>query len=92
MTATNTNANGDANNPRARKRVAAKPSSRPDAERVKLTLYLDAPLARRFAVHAAMTGVDRSGLFAELVRAHCRRFVVSDRQAAAEGGAEPDGA
>jgi hypothetical protein len=75
-----------------RKRVAAKPSSRPDAERVKLTLYLDADLARRFAVHATMTVLDRSELFAEMVRTHCRRFVVSDRQAAAGEPAEPDAA
>jgi hypothetical protein len=44
--------------PRSRKRVATKPSSRPDAERVNLTLYPDADLARRFPVHATMTGVD----------------------------------
>ena len=37
-----------------------------------------------------MTGLDRSELFAEMVRTHCRRFVVSDRQAAAGEPAEPD--
>ena len=84
--------NGDAKSPTPRKRVAAKPSSRPDGERIKVTLYLDADLARRFAVHATMTGVDRSELLAEMVRAHCRRFVVSDRQAAAGEPAEPDAA
>ncbi len=70
----------DAQSPKPRKRSASKASSRPDAGRVKLTLYLDADLSRRFTVHAAMTGVDRSTLFAEMVRAHCRRFVVSDRE------------
>lgn len=70
----------DASTPKSRKRVAAKPSNRPDAERVKLTLYLDADLARRFSVHAAMTGLDKSQLFAELVKAGCKRFVVSDRE------------
>ena len=75
-----------------RKQVAAKPSSRPAAERAKLTLYLAAALARRFAVHATMTGLDRSELLAEMVRTHCRRFVVSDRQAAAGEPAETDAA
>ena len=84
--------NGDAPAPRSRKRVATKTSSRLDAERVKLTLYLDADLARRFAVHATMTGMDRSELLAEMVRTHCRRFVVSDRQSPAEALAEPDAA
>ena len=35
-------------------------TSRRQDDRVKLTLYLPADLARRFAVHAAMTGQDRS--------------------------------
>jgi hypothetical protein len=71
---------GDAQGPKPRRRVAAKTPSRQDAERVKHTLYLDADLSRRFSVHAAMTGMDKSELFAELVRAGCRRFVVSDRE------------
>jgi len=70
----------DAQSPRTRRRPAAKPAGRQDAERVKHTLYLDADLSKRFTVHAAMTGVDRSELFAELVKAGCRRFVVSDRE------------
>jgi len=72
--------------PKPRKRPAVKASSRPDAERVKMTLYLDFDLSKRFTVHAAMTGVDRSKLFAEMVRAHCRRCVVSDRE---RGAGEP---
>jgi len=82
----------DATGPKPRKRPAARASSRPDAERLKLTLYLDADLSRRFTVHAAMTGVDRSTLFAEMVRAHCRRFVVSDRERGPGEAAEPDAA
>jgi hypothetical protein len=83
---------GDAPTPKARKRSTAKTSTRPDAERVKLTLYLDADLARRFTVHAAMTGVDKSTLFAELVKAGCRRFVVSDRERGPGDTAETDAA
>jgi hypothetical protein len=48
------------------------------------------PEGRRFAVHAAMTGLDRSELFAELVKAGCRRSVVSHHQVMAEEPAEPD--
>lgn len=82
----------DAPIPKTRKRSAAKASGRHDAERVKLTLYLDADLSKRFTVHAAMTGVDRSQLFAEMVKAHCRRFVVSDRASAPGGPVDTDGA
>jgi hypothetical protein len=57
-----------------------------------MTPYLYASLARRFAVHATMTGLDRSERFAETVRTHCRRFVVSDRQTAAGEPVEPDAA
>jgi hypothetical protein len=35
-------------------------------------------------------GVDRSELFAEMVRAHCRRSIVSHHQAMAGEPAEPD--
>ena len=54
----------------------------------KLTLYLPPELARRFAVHAEMTDLDKSELFVEMVRAHCRRFVVHDhgREAGGEQG------
>lgn len=45
---------------------------------MKLTLYLPADLAKRFGVHAQMTDLDKSELFAEMVRTHCRRFVVHD--------------
>jgi hypothetical protein len=61
-----------------------KPPGKPDPQQavkpVKLTLQLSPELAKRFGVHAEMTGVSKSELFAELVRAGCKRFVVSDRQ------------
>jgi hypothetical protein len=63
---------------RPRRRQAAKASGPQDAQRVKHTLYLPVELSRRFGVHAEMTGQDKSELFAEMVRAHCRRFVVHD--------------
>ena len=62
-----------------RKRSPAKTSNRQDEPKTKLTLYVPAELARRFAVHATYSDMDRSALFAEMIREHCKRFVVSDR-------------
>jgi hypothetical protein len=63
-----------------RRRSAAKTVSRHDEVKTKITLYVTADLARRFAVHATYTDQDKSALFAEMIREHCKRFVVSDRQ------------
>ena len=41
---------------KARKRAAVKPSSRPAADKQKLTLYVTVEAAQRLAVHATMTG------------------------------------
>jgi len=62
----------------AKRRTTSKPASQPDEKPVKLTLQLPAELARRFGVHAEMTGQSKSELFAELVRDGCRRYVVHD--------------
>ena len=64
---------------KTRKRSAAKATNRQDAPKEKVTLYLPADLARRFSVHVTYSGMDRSEYFAEMVRQHCRRYVVSDR-------------
>ena len=64
----------------SKRRIPGKPSDRPDEKPVKLTLTLSADLAKRFGVHAEMVGVSKSELFAELVKAGCKRFVVSDRE------------
>ena len=64
---------------KATRKKAAKPSSRQDEPKAKLTLYVPADLAKRFATHAVYSDMDRSELFAEMIRQHCRRFVVSDR-------------
>ncbi len=74
--------------PKTRKRAASKTASRQDDQKVKVTLYLPADLAKRFAVHATYTDMDRSELFAEMVREHCKRFVVSDRSRAQDENAE----
>ena len=81
----------DASGPKPRRRVAAKASGRLDAKRTKLTLYLDADLAKRFATHAVQMDMDKSELLAELVRSGCKRFVVSDRERPG-ASAEPDAA
>ncbi len=70
----------------AKRGKVGKAPERPDEKPVKLNLSLPADLARRFGVHAEMSGQSKSDLFAELVRAGCRRWVVSDRQG---GAGEP---
>ena len=69
---------------KARKRSPAKTLSRQDDQKTKLTLYVPADLAKRFAVHATYSDMDRSALFAEMIREHCKRFVVSDRAKSAD--------
>ncbi len=64
---------------KSKKRVLAKSSCRQDDPKMKLTLYIPADLAKRFAVHATYSDMDKSELFAAMIREHCRRFVVSDR-------------
>jgi hypothetical protein len=64
---------------KTRKRSPAKTPSRQDDQKTKLTLYVPADLAKRFAVHATYSDMDRSALFAEMIREHCKRFIVSDR-------------
>lgn len=64
---------------KTRKRPATKATTRHDAPKEKVTLYLPADLARRFSVHVTYSGMDRSEYFADMVRQHCRRYVVSDR-------------
>jgi hypothetical protein len=69
---------------KARKRNPAKTPSRQDDQKTKLTLYVPADLAKRFAVHATYSDMDRSALFAEMIREHCKRFIVSDRAKVAD--------
>ena len=75
----------------SKRRNPGKPSPQQDEKPVKLTLQLSGDLAKRFGVHAEMSGLSKSELFAELVKAGCRRYVVSDRQGAGEP-AESDAA
>jgi hypothetical protein len=79
-----TQTQGEAVTVKARKRSPAKASCRQDDLKTKLTLYVPADLAKRFAVHATYSDLDRSALFAEMIREHCKRFVVSDRAKAAD--------
>jgi hypothetical protein len=43
-------------------------------------------------VHAAMLGMSRSDVIADLIRTHCRRFVISDRERPAEQGGDVEAA
>lgn len=80
---------GDATTSRPKRRVASKTATRQDDHKVKVTLYVPADLARRFATHAVYTDMDKSALFAEMIREHCKRFVVSDRAKACDDLGEP---
>lgn len=75
-----------------RRRNTGKPDPQQDVKPVKLTLQLPAELAKRFGVHAEMVGLSKSDLFAELVKAGCKRFVVSDRERGPGEAAETDAA
>lgn len=81
--------NAEPHTPKPRRRAAARTASRQDDQKVKLTLYVPADLAKRFAVHATYTDQDKSALFAEMIREHCKRFVVSDRAKGQEETSEP---
>lgn len=74
------------------KKERAKAVERLDEKPVKLNLSLSAELAKRFGVHAECLGVTKSALLADMVRQHCRRFVIHDRDrgAGAEVSAEGD--
>jgi hypothetical protein len=62
-----------------RKRATVKTASRPAAAKQKLTLYVSVEAAQRLAVHATMTGSDRSAVIEAMIREQLRRFVVADR-------------
>jgi len=74
---------GNAGKPR--RRQTTKALGPQDAQAVKLTLYLPAELAKRFGVHAEMLDLGKSELFAEMVKLHCKRFVVHDHGKEAGG-------
>jgi hypothetical protein len=69
----------DTTTSKPKRRAASKAATRQDDQKVKVTLYVPADLAKRFAVHATYSDMDKSALFAEMIREHCKRFVVSDR-------------
>jgi hypothetical protein len=73
----------------AKRRLTGKPDPQQPEKPVKLTLQLSPDLARRFGVHAEMMGLSKSDLFAELVKAGCKRFIVSDRQGGTDEAADP---
>jgi hypothetical protein len=80
--------NGDAITSKPKRRSASKAANRQDDQKVKVTLYVPADLAKRFATHAVYTDLDKSALFAEMIREHCKRFVVSDRAKVTDEPAE----
>jgi hypothetical protein len=90
--ATRTNAS------KATRTNASKAESQQDDKPLKVTLHIAPKLAKQFATHAVQTGQSKSALFAEMVQAHCRRFIVHDHakeegrgRATGETGAGPTG-
>ena len=79
---------GETHSSKPKRRTASKAATRQDDQKVKVTLYVPADLAKRFATHAVYTDLDKSALFAEMIREHCKRFVVSDRAKVSEDQAE----
>ncbi len=69
----------DSANGKGRKRVAAKPPTRPAVTKVKSTIHLSVEASQRLDIHATMMGFDRSALVEKLIQDHLRRYVVSDR-------------
>jgi hypothetical protein len=57
---------------------SSKAESQQDDKPLKVTLYIAPKLAKQFATHAVQIGQSKSDLFAEMIQAHCRRFVVHD--------------
>jgi len=78
----------ESGNGKARKRLAAKASTRQSAVKVKATIHLSVEASQRLTVHAAMMGMDRSELVEKLIGDHLRRFVVSDRGGAGDAASE----
>lgn len=73
---------------KARKRQAVKAAIRPAVSKVKATIHLSLEASQRLTVHAAMMGMDRSGLVEKLITDHLRRFVVSDRGGAGDASGD----
>jgi metal-responsive CopG/Arc/MetJ family transcriptional regulator len=76
----------------SKRRTPGKPGTPQADAPVKITLTLPVDLARKFGVHAEMTGQSKSELFAELVRAGCRKYVVHEHGRETSGSGESDAA
>ena len=80
-------------NSSGKRRRSVNTRKRPTEGKVKTTIHLSREAAQRLAIHAAMTGTDRSALLESLITTHLRRYVVSDRGAKDHGGgADAEGA
>ncbi len=69
----------DSGSSKPRKRLAAKPFTKPAVTKVKSTIHLSVEASQRLDIHATMMGFDRSALVEKLINDHLRRYVVSDR-------------
>jgi hypothetical protein len=73
-----------------RKRLAAKASVRPAADKVKVSIVLSTDVDFKLSVHAAALRIDRSALVNQVLADALKRFVVSDRAKSADPSGEVD--
>lgn len=71
-----------------RKRVSAKASVRPAADKVKVSIVLSTDVDFKLSVHAAAMRIDRSALVNQVLADALKRYVVSDRGKAADQATE----
>lgn len=71
-----------------RKRVSAKASVRPAADKVKVSIILSTDVDFKLSVHAAAMRIDRSALVNQVLADALKRYVVSDRGKAADQATE----
>jgi hypothetical protein len=75
-----------------RKRLVAKPLTKPAVSKVKSTIHLSVEASQRLDIHATMMGFDRSALVEKLINDHLRRYVVSDRGRGEDSAADVEAA
>ena len=76
-----------AESPKSRRRPVAKTTRPKSEEKTKIGLYISVESARRLGITATMEGLDRSRIVDDLIRQHCRKYVVQVRSTRPEDSA-----
>jgi hypothetical protein len=72
---------------KSRRRPVAKATRPKPEEKTKIGLYISVESARRLGITATMEGLDRSRIVDDLIRQHCRKYVVQVRSTRPEDSA-----